>query len=91
MVPFFNAGAIAVLLTALFAFRFRAWNRPVFLTLYFLLFATAEGLLHVWWLPKDGLGPGMGVGAAGLAMVILALGWWMVRAERSAADPGGPR
>ena len=51
MTPFLTAFSIALLLTAMFAFRFRTWRRPGLLTGYFALFFALDWAAERFLLP----------------------------------------
>jgi hypothetical protein len=51
VVPF----SIALLLTSLFAFRFRYWDRPRVLAVYFLGFFALEEIAQSWLLPPGAI------------------------------------
>ena len=51
-----TAASFALLLTLIFAFRFRQWRRPLVLAGYFVFFATAEFVCVRFFVPRDAFG-----------------------------------
>lgn len=56
IVPLIISASIATLLTAIFAFRFRTWNRKGLLAVYFLVFFGLELTLQELFIPPGALG-----------------------------------
>mgnify|MGYP001419482150 CR=1 FL=1 len=56
MVSVLNAIAIASVLSASAALRFRLWKQPFTLLFYFLFFMIGETLLHRFFLPDIAMG-----------------------------------
>ncbi len=47
--------SIALVLTSIFAFRFRAWRKPWLLLGYFAFFQTIEGVAEYYFIPEGAL------------------------------------
>jgi hypothetical protein len=56
-VQLLTALATAMLLTSLFALKFRYWGRPRLLAGYFVFFGALEWVGYHYFLPEDAMGP----------------------------------
>ena len=57
--PILTALATTMLLTSIFALKFRYWNRPKLLVAYFILFGIVEFVCHYHFIPRGALGLGL--------------------------------
>jgi len=55
-----NPIAFAILLTSLFVLRFRGWQRPLLVVVYFLFFVGLEIVAARYFLPPGAFGAGLG-------------------------------
>ena len=56
---FFMTFSFTLLLTSIFALKFRYWNRPKLLAAYFVFFGSLEWIGLHYFLPPDALGYGL--------------------------------
>jgi hypothetical protein len=66
-----NPIAFATLLTSLYVLRFRGWDRPYRVALYFGFFAAIELVAAHWLLPRDAFGVGLGYLCLALTVPVL--------------------
>lgn len=78
----FISFSIALVMTAIFNFRFSAWQRPRLLLSYFALFFALEWLAEVYFIPQGALSLAVGVVCLMLALVFFAVSYGMYRLER---------
>jgi uncharacterized membrane protein (UPF0136 family) len=88
MVNFANAVAIALLLTAGFALRFRYWQNPKILIAYFLAFCGVETIAGKLFLPENAMGIEVALVCLALTIPIVAA-IRFVRRREAEADHGG--
>ncbi len=56
MTAFLVSFSIALVLTLIFGFRYRAWQRPIHMAGYFAFFFALEWAAEAWLLPAGALG-----------------------------------
>lgn len=78
----FNGFAFALLLTALFILRFRGWNHPLWVGIYFAFFVVLEIVANHYFLPPDAFGPALGYVCLGLTSPVLIAAFLVWRHER---------
>jgi hypothetical protein len=76
-----NPVAFAILLTSLYVLRFRGWQRPGRVGLYFLFFAALEFVATRFFLPPGAFGPGLGWLCLGLSAPVLIAAYLVRRHE----------
>ena len=90
VVEVFNATALAGLLTAMYALRYRVWDRPGPLVAYFSFFFALDLIGAHFFLPPGALGPELGA-VCSLALIgILQAIRWVDGQERAARAAGTP-
>jgi len=67
--------SVALVLTAMFAFRFRGWERPLRLFGYFALFLALEGVSAKFLLPPNVFGSEVGWVCLGLSVPFIVASW----------------
>ena len=77
-----NPIAFATLLTSLYVLRFRGWQRPIRVVVYFVFFAGLELAATRWFLPPDAFGAELGVLCLALTVPVLAAAAFLWRHER---------
>lgn len=77
-----NPLAFAMLLTSLYILRFRGWDRPLAVAVYFVFFAALEFLATHYFLPPGAFGPGLGMVCLGLTVPVLVAAFLVWRHER---------
>ena len=77
-----NGFSFALLLTSLFILRFRGWDRPVWVALYFLFFFVVEVCASHFFLPPGAFGPTLGYVCLGLTPPVLIAAYLVWRHER---------
>ena len=80
--------AFALLLTAIFALRFRRWGNPGILTAYFLFFAAVEWIASRLLLPPGAIGIELAFVCSGLALLIMVATYFVRRYEREVEGRG---
>jgi hypothetical protein len=83
-----NGFAFALLLTSLFVLRFRGWDRPLYVALYFVFFAALEMSASHFLLPPDAMGPELGYLCLALTVPVLVAAFLVWRHERSQGRAG---
>lgn len=83
-----NPLAFALLLTSLYILRFRGWQRPFAVVVYFIFFAAMELVVARYFLPPDAFGPGLGKVCLGLTVPVLLAAFGVWRYERSQGELG---
>jgi hypothetical protein len=73
MVGFANGFGIAVLLTAAFALRFRYWDNPKVLAVYFAAFFAIEIVAGHFFIPDGAMGIEIALVCLGLTVPILGV------------------
>jgi hypothetical protein len=81
MQSLFVSFSFALLLTAMFSFRHRLWDRPLQLAIYFVTFMTLEATVQHFFLPPGAFGMEIGFLCLALAMVFLVVTTLMRRIE----------
>ncbi len=81
-----NPIAFSILLTSLYVLRFRGWERPVAVALYFAFFLTLEVVVSHSFLPPEAFGPGLGYVCLGLSLPVVGATFFVWRQERRQAD-----
>ena len=76
------AFAFALLLTSIFALRFRHWQHPGVLTAYFLFFGSVEWLASRYLLPPGAMGIELAYACSGLALLIIVATYFIRRYEQ---------
>ena len=82
MNDWFNGFAFALLLTSLFVLRFRGWQRPGTVALYFVFFAALEMGVSYAVIPPGAIGPGLGRLCIGLSIPVLIAAYLVWRHEK---------
>ena len=82
MVGFANGFGIALLLTATFALRFRYWDNPKVLAVYFASFFTIEIVAGHFFVPEGAMGIEVALVCIGLTVPILGVINFFRRRER---------
>lgn len=77
-----NAVAFAILLTSLYVLRFRAWQRPGVVALYFAFFVGLEMIASHFFLPPGAFGPGLGYLCLGLTVPVWVASLLVRRSEQ---------
>ena len=77
-----NPLAFAILLTSLYVLRFRAWQRPGMVALYFMFFAGLEVVASRYFLPPGAFGPGLGYLCLALTVPVLLASFLVWRHEQ---------
>ena len=77
-----NGVGFATLLTSLYVLRFRGWNRPGAVMIYFAFFVTLEVVASKFLLPPGAFGPGLGKVCFGLTIPVLVAGYMVWRHEQ---------
>ncbi|TPV94438.1 MAG: hypothetical protein B7733_15305 [Myxococcales bacterium FL481] len=80
--------SIASMLTAIFAFRFRAWHRRGLLALYFAFFLVLEGVLSWLFLPPGVMGVEVGYVCVAITALFVLAGHVVRNLERNADRDG---
>jgi hypothetical protein len=83
MISIFNAFTSALLVTALFRMRFREWDRPKLLWIYFSVVLTLDLTLHVLFIPEGLLSPILGVIMLCLSGVVAFVTDVLIKMEES--------
>ncbi len=73
MVDYANGFGIAVLLTAAFALRFRYWDNPKVLAVYFVTFFTIELVAGHFFIPEGAMGIEIALVCLGLTVPFLGV------------------
>lgn len=77
-----NGLSFALLLTSLYILRFRGWNRPLAVCVYFLFFVVLEiGASHFFTRP-GAFGSGLSIVCFGLTVPVLVAAFLVWRHER---------
>jgi hypothetical protein len=84
----FNGLSFSLLLTSLFVLRFRGWNRPGMVALYFVFFLVAEVSASHFFLPPGAFGPGLGYVCLGLTPPVLIAAYLVWRHEQVHGESG---
>lgn len=84
-----NPIAFAILLTSLYVLRFRAWQHPGRVALYFAFFAGLELIASHFFLPPGAFGSGLGYLCLALSVPVSVASILVWRSEkRHARDEG---
>ncbi|MBW2712359.1 MAG: hypothetical protein JRC77_01245 [Deltaproteobacteria bacterium] len=73
MISLFVSFSFALLLTTMFAFRLRLWDRPWLLATYFTVFMSLEVITQHYFLPPDVFGIEIGILFLALSFVFIGI------------------
>ena len=90
MVSLFNASTSALLVTALFRMRFREWDRPKLLWVYFSVIFCLDLALHVLFIPEGLISPALGVIMLCLSGVVYFVTDILIKMEQKEYGDQGP-
>jgi hypothetical protein len=76
-----NSLAFALLLTSLYVLRFRGWQRPAMVAVYFVFFAGLEVIASHYFLPPDAFGTGLGYVCLALTIPVAGASFLVWRHE----------
>ena len=77
-----NGLSFSLLLTSLFVLRFRGWNRPVAVGLYFMFFLVLEVSASHYFMPPSAFGSGLSIVCFGLTVPVLVAAYLIWRHEK---------
>jgi hypothetical protein len=77
-----NGLSFSLLLTSLFVLRFRGWNRPVAVGLYFVFFLVLEVFASHYFMPPGAFGSGLSIVCFGLTVPVLVAAYLIWRHEK---------
>ena len=77
-----NGFSFALLLTALFILRFRGWQRPISVVLYFTFFVVLEVVASHYFMPPGAFGSWLAVVCFGLSVPVLIAAYLVWRHEQ---------
>jgi hypothetical protein len=77
-----NGLSFSLLLTSLFVLRFRGWNRPVAVGLYFMFFLVLEVSASHYFMPPGAFGSGLSIVCFGLTVPVLVAAYLVWRHEK---------
>jgi hypothetical protein len=78
----FNGFAFALLLTALYVLRFRGWQHPKWVAVYFVFFVILEAASSHYLLPPGAIGPELGYVCLGLTAPVMIAAYLVWRHEQ---------
>lgn len=81
-----NGASFALLLTSLFVLRFRGWNRPIMVVVYFLFFLILEIVASHYFLRPGAIGPGLRYVCLGLTLPVLIAAYLVWRHEQRSGE-----
>jgi hypothetical protein len=77
-----NPVGVGLLLSALYALRFRAWRRPILIVAYFAFFTSLEWVAARYFLPPDAFSNAIGWLCLALSVPVVIAGVFVWRQER---------
>tara|TARA_B110000037_G_C16972273_1_gene445552 strand:+ start:231 stop:533 length:303 start_codon:yes stop_codon:yes gene_type:complete len=89
MISLFNAVTSALLVTALFRMRFREWDRPKVLIIYFSVVLSLDLAVHLLFIPEGLLSPMLGAIMLCLSGVVFFVTDILIKMEKMEYGEGG--